>query len=71
MPNFLFEQFFAKRIADILTQKGCFLFNTMILNHKDQNRNKEYVTLIENQIFKIDKISNIENFNELIIGYKI
>lgn len=71
MPNFLFEQFFIQRIGNILNKNGCFLFNTMILNQKDQNRNNDFLEVIENQIFKIEKISNVENFNELIIGYKI
>jgi len=67
MPPFLFETPFTKNIITILKSKGIILFNTMVLNKEHKKRNDDYLQLFENSFFKIKKISNVEQYNELII----
>ena len=71
MPNFLFETFFINRICFLLNKNGFILFNTMILNDEQNDRNKKYVANFYNPQFKIRTIPRIENHNELIIIEKI
>ena len=40
MPNFLFEYFFINRINYLLQVNGFILFNTMVLNQKNKERNQ-------------------------------
>jgi spermidine synthase len=42
MPPFLYEKFFTDRIGDLLNYNGFILFNTMILNEKQEQRNAAY-----------------------------
>lgn len=67
MPNFLFEKFFMNRIGELLKINSCILFNTMLLNEKDNLRNEKYVAEFNNKPFKVKKIPRIESHNELII----
>ena len=39
MPNFLFEDFFINRINSLLNLNGFILFNTMVINKKQEERN--------------------------------
>ena len=39
MPNFLFEDFFIQRINSLLNLNGFILFNTMVINQKQEERN--------------------------------
>lgn len=71
MPNFLFESFFINRIDFILKNKGFVLFNTMILNELDNNRNKEYIDQFDAQYFNVKTIPRVEKHNELIIAEKL
>lgn len=67
MPNFLFEKFFMNRIGLLLNPKGVVLFNTMILNEKDNQRNKKYVAEMGSLQFKTKIIPRVEQHNELIL----
>ncbi len=67
MPNFLFESFFIKRIGFLLKENGVVLFNTMLLDHKDNERNKKYTQELDELNFKTTIIPRVEQHNELII----
>lgn len=42
MPNFLFQDFFIHRINSLLNLNGFILFNTMVINKKQEERNLAY-----------------------------
>jgi spermidine synthase len=67
MPEFLFESEFIQNIISILSNTGFILFNTMVLDKKNELRNLDYINRYNNKEFKISKMSNLEKFNELII----
>lgn len=67
MPNFLFEKFFMNRIGDLLHPKGYILFNTMILDKSQDQRNEKYLVEFNNKPFKVKTIPRVEQHNELII----
>ena len=67
MPNFLFEPFFTNRVCTLLKSRGFILFNTMLLNEKQNQRNRKYVNEFYKNHFKIKTIPRIEVHNELII----
>ena len=71
MPNFLFETFFMNSIGIILEPCGAILFNTMILNQKQNERNEKFLDDLDAQSFTIEKIPRIEEHNELIVIKKI
>lgn len=71
MPNFLFEKFFINRICFLLKNKGYILFNTMLLNEKDNLRNKNYVANFYEPNFRIKTIPRVEIHNELIVIEKL
>ena len=71
MPSFLFETFFVNRICSLLKSYGFILFNTMILNEKQNVRNKKYVSEFYKNQFKIRTIPRVEQHNELIIIEKV
>ncbi len=71
MPNFLYEDFFKDRILFLLKEKGFVLFNTMILNKEAEEKNKEYVSYYKSKGKRVEVVSNVENFNEIIITEKI
>ena len=71
MPSFLFEEFFQGRIGEILNQNGYILFNTMLLNKKDDKRNLDYLASFQEKKFSVRTIPRVENHNELIIINKI
>ncbi|MBC7607208.1 MAG: fused MFS/spermidine synthase [Burkholderiales bacterium] len=71
MPNFLFETFFMNSIEIILKPCGAILFNTMILNQKQNQRNEKFLGDLDAQSFTIEKIPRIEEHNELIVIKKI
>ncbi len=71
MPNFLFEPFFIHRICSLLKSNGFVLFNTMILDEKQNLRNKKYVSEFYQNQFKIKTIPRIELHNELIVIEKL
>ncbi|MBC7642533.1 MAG: methyltransferase domain-containing protein [Flavobacterium sp.] len=67
MPEFLFKEYFIESCIGVLEKNGFIIFNTMILNKNDKIRNLNYISLFDEKEFKITKISNLEQFNELII----
>ena len=71
MPSFLFENFFTQRLCALLQEKGCILFNTMVLSEIDNQRNKKYCTEFYQPNFKIKTIPRVEIHNELIVIEKI
>jgi predicted membrane-bound spermidine synthase len=71
MPNFLFENFFTEKICSLLQLKGFILFNTMVLNEKDNFRNNKYVEEFYQPNFKLTTIPRVEIHNELILIEKI
>ena len=71
MPSFLFENFFTQRLCALLQEKGCILFNTMVLSEKDNQGNKKYCNEFYQPNFKIKTIPRVEIHNELIVIEKI
>lgn len=71
MPNFLFQDFFIQRINSLLNVNGFILFNTMVINKADEERNLKYKSKfggnyslrmypkveIHNELFTIKKLS--------------
>ena len=43
MPSFLFEKFFISRLDKILNNQGYIIYNTIVLNKKQQQRNDDYL----------------------------
>lgn len=70
MPNFLFEKFFMDRIGFLLNVNGFILFNTMLLDESQNQRNEKYLAEFNNKPFKVSKLPRIEQHNELIIVEK-
>lgn len=71
MPNFLFETFFVNRLCFLLRSRGFILFNTMILNEAQNNRNQKYVSEFYENQFQIKTIPRVEVHNELILIEKL
>jgi len=71
MPNFLFEKFFMNRVGFLLNPHGYILFNTMILDDRQNHRNEKYLIEFNNKPFKVRKMPRIEHHNELIIIEKV
>ena len=70
MPPFLYEKFFTDRIGDLLNHNGFILFNTMILNEKQKERNAAYLKIFNSKSYHIHTIPRVEQHNELIIIQK-
>ena len=70
MPPFLYEKFFTDRIGDLLNYNGFILFNTMILNEKQEQRNAAYLKIFNAKSYYIHAIPRVEKHNELIIIQK-
>ncbi len=70
MPNFLFEDFFRNRVCELLSPGGYILFNTMLLQANDENRNTNYINGYDQTNFTITTIPRVEQHNELIIVQK-
>ena len=71
MPDFLFEKKFVYCCKQILQEKGSILFNTMLLDSNKYDKNSSFFKLFEPTKYNIKTISNVEEFNELIIIEKI
>jgi len=70
MPNFLFEDFFINRINFLLQVNGFILFNTMVLNTNDKERNKNYRTKF-NENYSVRLYPKVEEHNELFTIKKL
>jgi spermidine synthase len=71
MPNFLFEKFFINRISFLLNERGRILFNTMLLDDKQEKRNAEFIAEFDLELFAFTKIPRLEQHNELLLVQKI
>ncbi len=70
MPNFLFEDFFINRINFLLKVNGFILFNTMILNKNDSERNFDYRNKFGSN-YSVRLYPKIEEHNELFTIKKL
>ena len=70
MPNFVYETFFMNRIGDLLNNKGFILFNTMLLDEKQNQRNVEYIKNFNTTSYTSYSIPRVERHNEIIIIQK-
>lgn len=70
MPAFLFQKKFIDSLKKLLKKEGFLLFNTMVMNEKDDFRNKEFVLSFNSDVYNVKTISKIEQHNELIIVKK-
>lgn len=71
MPNFLFEKEFIHNTKQLLQLNGFILFNTMNLDEKGIDKNKQFIVAFETSNYKVREFKNIEVFNELILVEKI
>ncbi len=67
MPNFLYEDFFMHRMGELLTNNGSILFNTMLLNEKENQRNVKYLREFNVSPYQVCTVPRVEEHNELII----
>ena len=67
MPEFLFDSSFVNAIISFMANDGKLLFNTMALNANDEKRNADYISIFDANKFKVEKISKLEKYNELMI----
>lgn len=70
MPFFLFEKYFIESLKKITASNGIILFNTMVLEKSHQERNDRYLQNFSGS-FKINRLSKIEQYNELLIIERI
>ena len=70
MPNFLFEDFFINRINFLLNINGFILFNTMVLNNTDKERNITYKTKYDTH-YSVRMYPKVEEHNELFTIKKL
>lgn len=70
MPNFLFEDFFINHVNTLLNVNGFILFNTMVLNEKDKERNKLYRSKFKEN-YSLRMYPKIEEHNELFTIKKL
>ena len=71
MPGFLFENFFTEKLCSLLHNKGHILFNTMVLNKKENLRNEKYCSEFYQPNFRLKTIPRVEIHNELILIERI
>lgn len=70
MPNFLFEDFFINRINALLNTNGFILFNTMVINKKDEERNLVYKNKFGGN-YSLRMYPKVEMHNELFTIKKL
>ena len=71
MPDFLFEKEFIQNIKELLQINGFILFNTMNLDEKGIDKNKQFIAAFEPLNYTIKEFKNIEVYNELILVERI
>lgn len=67
MPDFLFEAPFINHSKELLNPKGFILFNTMLIQNSDSERNQTYRNQFDSAKFITRTIPRVEQHNELII----
>jgi spermidine synthase len=70
MPNFLFEDFFILRINSLLNLNGFILFNTMVINQKQEERNLLYKSKFGGN-YSLRMYPKVETHNELFTIKKL
>lgn len=70
MPNFLFEDFFINRVNFLLNVNGFILFNTMVLNENQKERNTLYRSRFD-QNYSVRMYPKVEEHNELFTIKKL
>jgi len=70
MPNFLFEDFFINRINSLLNLNGFILFNTMVINDQQAQRNLNYKSKF-NGDYSLRMYPKVEEHNELFTIKKL
>ena len=70
MPNFLFEDFFTNRINTLLNLNGFILFNTMVINTKQEERNLLYKSKFGGN-YSLRMYPKVETHNELFTIKKL
>lgn len=70
MPNFLFEDFFIQRINSLLNLNGFILFNTMVINQKQEERNRIYKSKFDGH-YSLRMYPKVETHNELFTIKKL
>ena len=67
MPDFLFGNAFISNVLNLLNIDGFVIFNTIVSDNSAQIRNEKFVKLIASKNIKLQRISNLEGDNELLI----
>lgn len=67
MPAFVYESFFTDKLCSLLNSKGYILFNTMLLDKKQNLLNETYISSFKKKNFNISSIPRVEKHNELIV----
>ncbi len=67
MPAFLFQKNFVDCCKQLLNINGSILFNTMILDEKQIDRNNAFLRLFEKKSFYCKTFSKVEYYNQLIL----
>jgi spermidine synthase len=70
MPNFLFEDFFINRVNFLLRKDGFILFNTMVINDGNRERNLKYKSKF-NGNYSLRMYPKVETHNELFTIKKL
>jgi len=70
MPNFLFQDFFIQRINSLLNLNGFILFNTMVINTQQEERNLIYKSKFGGD-YSLRMYPKIEVHNELFTIKKL
>jgi spermidine synthase len=70
MPNFLFEDFFINRINSLLNLNGFILFNTMVINKMQEERNLIYKSKFGGN-YSLRMYPKVEVHNELFTIKKL
>ena len=70
MPNFLFQDFFINRINSLLNLNGFILFNTMIINKIEEERNLIYKSKFGGE-YSLRMYPKVEIHNELFTIKKL
>ncbi|WP_445452369.1 spermidine synthase [Flavobacterium sp. 25HG05S-40] len=70
MPNFLFQDFFINRINSLLNLNGFILFNTMVIDKKQEERNRIYQSKF-NGNYSLRMYPKVETHNELFTIKKL
>ena len=71
MPSFLFRKKFVDSCKQLLNKNGFILFNTMILDEKQIDRNSVFIRQFDRKNYYTKTLSKVEYYNQLIIIEKL